>query len=292
MLLILGNGFDLDLGLKTSYRDFFESEKWPFFAHDWELGKYLHSQIKSERWYDLERLLGLYARNRRIEKVDFWDKHDYDILVEQIRQYLSDLSYENINENSYAVRILKASQNCLLPADIVSFNYTDVQKVAERFDLTCKEVEHVHGSLRDGHIILGVGDYEDLLPGIDFMYKSNNEYYNPPRLAEKLMMEDDVVIFGLSMSQVDYPYFETFFNSIINASQPEQRKSITFITYDEASRVDILRNLRQMNQGKISQMMTNNRIRFFRTSIPQDLSPFEDFLNQVECSVQLDFDTI
>ena len=27
--LIIGNGFDLDLGLKTSYKDFRNSEPWP-----------------------------------------------------------------------------------------------------------------------------------------------------------------------------------------------------------------------------------------------------------------------
>ena len=29
LVLILGNGFDLDLGLKTSYKDFWESEYCP-----------------------------------------------------------------------------------------------------------------------------------------------------------------------------------------------------------------------------------------------------------------------
>lgn len=29
-VLVLGNGFDIDLGLKTKYRDFADSEFWPF----------------------------------------------------------------------------------------------------------------------------------------------------------------------------------------------------------------------------------------------------------------------
>ena len=39
-ILILGNGFDLGLGLKTSYRDFCNSKYWPFnkLQYDYERG--------------------------------------------------------------------------------------------------------------------------------------------------------------------------------------------------------------------------------------------------------------
>lgn len=60
IVLILGNGFDLDLGLKTSYKDFWESTFCPkqypsplisFLNECWD------SELGNVRWYDLENAL-------------------------------------------------------------------------------------------------------------------------------------------------------------------------------------------------------------------------------------------
>ena len=64
IVVILGNGFDLDLGLKTSYKDFWESE---FCPKDYPapLIRHLNKQWKegkdAVRWYDLENELHAYA---------------------------------------------------------------------------------------------------------------------------------------------------------------------------------------------------------------------------------------
>lgn len=66
IVLILGNGFDLDLGLKTSYKDFWESE---FCPKDYPapLIRHLNNKwgkdINAVRWYDLENELYFYAKN-------------------------------------------------------------------------------------------------------------------------------------------------------------------------------------------------------------------------------------
>jgi hypothetical protein len=65
--LIIGNGFDLDLGLKTSYKDFRNSELWPI--HDVDLKDYdslqcyLHKNTMADNWFDLEDLLYQFAYN-------------------------------------------------------------------------------------------------------------------------------------------------------------------------------------------------------------------------------------
>lgn len=60
IVLILGNGFDLDRGLKTSYKDFWESEycpkKYPApLIH--HLNQCWHNNLDAVRWYDLENEL-------------------------------------------------------------------------------------------------------------------------------------------------------------------------------------------------------------------------------------------
>ena len=64
IVLILGNGFDLDLGLKTSYKDFWESVfcpkdyPAPLIRH---LNKRWEGDLNAVRWYDLENELSAYA---------------------------------------------------------------------------------------------------------------------------------------------------------------------------------------------------------------------------------------
>ena len=62
-VLIIGNGFDLDLGMHTSYRDFAKSKLWPFDSpiYDKGLGYYLNQKKHTENWFDLERELANYA---------------------------------------------------------------------------------------------------------------------------------------------------------------------------------------------------------------------------------------
>lgn len=75
IVLILGNGFDLDLGLKTSYKDFWESEfcpkdyPAPLIQH---LNEHWKEDIESVRWYDLENELHAYATIE--EKTDIIDE--------------------------------------------------------------------------------------------------------------------------------------------------------------------------------------------------------------------------
>lgn len=72
IVFIIGNGFDLDLGRKTSYKDFYESEYCPkdypapIIQHlnnkDW------HGGLDAVKWYDLENeLLNYYSELEREE---------------------------------------------------------------------------------------------------------------------------------------------------------------------------------------------------------------------------------
>lgn len=66
IVLIIGNGFDLDLGLKTSYKDFWESD---FCPKDYpapliyHLGKKWDDSLDAIKWYDLENALFDYYSN-------------------------------------------------------------------------------------------------------------------------------------------------------------------------------------------------------------------------------------
>ena len=87
IVLILGNGFDLDLGLKTSYRDFWVSEfcpknyPAPLIHH---LNQQWPDSLESVKWYDLENELLNYYKSIPDPKTPA------DFLTEEERVFMKD----------------------------------------------------------------------------------------------------------------------------------------------------------------------------------------------------------
>lgn len=89
IVLILGNGFDLDLGLKTSYKDFWESK---FCPKDYpaplihHLNQRWSDKLDAVKWYDLENeLLNYYKGLHNL-------KDGEDILTEEEKVFLKDFT--------------------------------------------------------------------------------------------------------------------------------------------------------------------------------------------------------
>ena len=89
IVLVLGNGFDLDLGLKTSYKDFWASE---FCPKDYpaplifHLNSHWPNNLEAVKWYDLENeLLNYYKGLHNL-------KDGEDILTEEEKVFLKDFS--------------------------------------------------------------------------------------------------------------------------------------------------------------------------------------------------------
>ena len=63
---IIGNGFDMDLGLHTSYQDFVNSDLWPITNSDLERSSLADKleKDKKENWFNLEDSLCEYAQAR------------------------------------------------------------------------------------------------------------------------------------------------------------------------------------------------------------------------------------
>lgn len=289
-LLILGNGFDLCLGYKTGYKDFVENNnsieegRFPFVKGDKDchaLGRFLLKCTQVKKWYDLENVLAEYGKTNpgkeyakllnsvtstfgfahvppslfakrydRKERVEI-DKQDYFSLVKSLKLYLSSISICSPDMTSVAARFFSAIMDDLLPPTIYTFNYTNLVKIGEAMGLHVNSPVHIHGSLADDNIILGVGDYAELRPSAHYLYKTSNEDYYSSNLFDALDTSDEIYIFGLSLSQVDYPYFEDFFRSIASGKYGKNKKMIRIFTYDDQSRSDILLNLRKMNEGMI-----------------------------------------
>lgn len=95
-LLIIGNGFDLDLGRNTRYSDFAKSDFWPKNLKS-QLYRYLSQKSQIEKWFDLEGELANYVQKMGntvssyralIPATAQEDAQDFKIIVASMISYL------------------------------------------------------------------------------------------------------------------------------------------------------------------------------------------------------------
>lgn len=95
IVVILGNGFDLDLGLKTSYKDFWESEfcpkhyPAPLIHH---LNQRWPDNLDAVKWYDMENELLAYHNHptlmgKREDVITKYERKFLEIVKPEIWQY-------------------------------------------------------------------------------------------------------------------------------------------------------------------------------------------------------------
>ena len=112
-ILILGNGFDLDLGRKTSYKNFYESD---FCPNDYpaplikHLNEKWHNNLETVKWYDLENeILNYYEKieHKEITGYDLYNEKEKELL-KRIKQYPTHTSYSIIQDNLDVINRLLA----------------------------------------------------------------------------------------------------------------------------------------------------------------------------------------
>ena len=287
-ILIIGNGFDLDLGLKSRYSDFFESEYWPFHHKGTPFAEYLDSRYSLERWLDLEESLAEYGAvpfvtRPRLEN----DEADFKLLRSSFRRYILNEQKTFTPKDSAAARLLRAFISLDNPGcSLFSFNFTNLGfiaksklKIQEDF-----EYSHIHGCAEKGTDILGVGDYANLNKDSDFMYKSFDRNYAPPVMIPDLQFANRVILFGVSLGRVDYQYFDDYFR-FLSTGQEEERfggeKEIIIFTYDDNSRKDILRNLQTMTEHKLGRIFARHKLEIFCTAPGVDEDRIYSFIEDI-----------
>ena len=257
-LLIIGNGFDLDLGLQTRYADFWDSDRWKEMKEKCP-EQYLITSLERYRitnhWFDLESGLQDGA-TKLLNKIDirFDNKNYFDsyrILVGELKDYIKNQEETfTPNSNSVAEQILHAIDSKKAIKNIYTFNYTDIIDISKRFHISeLPPINYIHGSLYPtDDIILGieVEDFSSIPSQLTFLIKSNNPFYRSTNLQNDLEMSESVIFFGHSINGMDFPYFKDFFTRLIDLSvKSGRKKNVTIITYDAESEMQIKDNLRR-----------------------------------------------
>ena len=271
-VFIIGNGFDINLGLPTGYQDFYNYYlKQPSGSEQISsLKKYLEKE-RYNTWADLELGLGDYTRYLTTED-------DVEIILHDLSDYLKAYLHEVSNSfsplSSFADQFFRdlaqpyrslpggmaravasfcASFSLPINIDVISFNYTDVLEKLIRVtrsnarlpmrigeDVTLSSIRHLHMSVHDLDIILGVNDETQIkneslrtdrvktLMVKPYVNKQLEMLIDEECLA--LINEADLIcLFGVSLGETDAIWWDAIGNHIKTTSSV-----LLYFAYDNA----------------------------------------------------------
>ena len=291
-ILIIGNGFDLDLGMKSKYSDFMSSKTWIKAKEDdsipfCNLIQYLEEKKNKEAWFDVESELLNYALEitegtYRSPQED--DRTGFEILQYFLRKYLrKEQENYKLNVDPVAVRVMRAVVENGFFDEIFTFNYTDINKTLAKAGVNCSiPVTYMHGSLKEhGNIVLGIETDKAIHPSCQYMFKTNSRFYRFNNLIESMEKADEIIFFGHSINGMDFPYFKDFFMKQSHPQDNFKRKAISIITYDDSSDQQIRNNFR--NAGiSLRELMARNNLIFIESQRVYDGDNYEnDKLNEL-----------
>ena len=270
VVLIIGNGFDLDLGLKSSYEDFAASKEWkdlvngykPFLMDETSQKKSLLLQIYSastaSQWFDIEEEIHKFI-NEHFDLTEEDVRHiksEFEGIKKALHNYIKRCASEfQIESQKVSNRLLFTLKdyNSHCNVDIFSFNYTDPDDLFKSNIVI--GANHIHGSIKDNDIVLGcdIQEGEKVNRDLSFMYKYNM-LKKANHMVRYMINADEVIIFGHSINETDFCYFREYLKEASSSSKKTSR--LTIFTLNEQSERDIKDNMR--NQGISVSDLYNN----------------------------------
>ena len=191
-----------------------------------------------------------------------------DHLIEELNELICVLRFylKNIVAN-IKTKVYSEQVRALGTIKVLSFNYTN--SFHKIFGLhKVDKSHHVHGSLEDNNMVLGVGD--DVFDGLDFVYfqkyfqriqkKTGNDYRGWCPSSEPAFDSHDVelYVFGHSLDPVDKGVLNYFIKN-------QYVKKIYIFYYNEKSYEELVINLiRLIDKENAIEQVANGRIEFVK----------------------------
>ena len=254
--LVLGNGFDLDLGLRTRYADFADSknEEWQYFINmagtktkqlfPVEFVEHMQNARVLGNWFDVEEEISEFAQkhtNLREGQIGLI-RQQYETLVNCLRFYIyRQVKSTYIKEGSLAYVLMNKLNDAQHPVSLYNFNYTDCVTLCRCKKREGLQTHAVHGTLFY-NMILGCRVYNEIKENtqLGFLYKPIISMQKDI-LKQNLTQATETIIFGHSLNMMDYCYFKDFFDAIQSGQQI--CKKLTIICKDAKSEEDIRQRL-------------------------------------------------
>lgn len=240
-LFLIGNGFDVNCGMKTRYSDVYE--KYVKEDSSSDVIKRFKEEIDSniENWGDFEMAMANYSRYTRNEEEFLECVRDFAnymeiYLVEEVGRFKqklkNDLTENAVQEEfaksfetfyvgiSHNVNDIMESRNAKYIGNInsISFNYTDIFDILwdefyRRSRRIKNKIVHIHGTLQDDPVF-GVDNIDQIEKGYmlsrrgrrGFIKPVFNDEYDRQRVQQSKMLIESantICTFGMSLGDSD-----------------------------------------------------------------------------------------
>lgn len=243
ILYIIGNGFDLAHGIKSSYWNFRE---WLGNNRSNLIGMMdIFFSNQRDVWSNIEQALGEYNEESILDYCRPDEEFDYDHSLSssaRVEDSPMTIFYPVLEEfrdayrdwvDSIEIRGIKKFYRLNPSSRYLSFNYTDTLET--EYGITTNQVTHIHGSrLNDEEYIIGHNNYrnpssiwdddgltfeqqayENIIVWMnEFTKQYNRNIANHSSFFDSLHDIIQINVMGHSMSKVDWPYFREIIKNI------------------------------------------------------------------------------
>lgn len=255
-IFVIGNGFDLSLGLPTAYPDFLNSDFFKKNLESCELFNQINEKANLEKWIDVEAELAKISKKNE-NNPNFL--RDYKLLCNCLSEYIDSQPIESINRESPAYNLLKTHYS---PSNsfIANFNYTNtVQFILNELSVPLNAIDasvcHVHGQSSKKNLIFGVDDNARIHEDHTFLYKSTLNSDGGRDVKHALENTNRVFFFGHSLGESDNMYFEQFF--MLNCMYNKQVE-LHFYYYSETGLFELHKQLHRLTGSQVCKLKGNN----------------------------------
>ncbi len=261
-VLIIGNGFDLSLGLRTGYTDFMNDQTFQkLLSNDNKFAIHLQKTKNLNNWIDIENQLSIYSQTHEDRIPEFYD--EFNELSFQLQKYLSSLNVKDLNMDSAASKLINSIIDKTVL--IMDFNYTGtLDMLIDHYGQSASNnITHlkIHGSLKFGDIIFGVDDKAKIFDDHIFLRKSVSINYNASNFNKILKDCVHVVIFGHSLGETDHMYFSSFFRDSCVDHHKSTNRELTLFYHSEKSRLALYKQLDILTLNSIGNFKQFNNFR-------------------------------
>jgi|TARA_R110001632_G_scaffold35828_4_gene90339 hypothetical protein len=258
-VFIIGNGFDLNLGLKTSYKDFIRSSFFTRNLGENGLSLFNHlNEVNQSNWIDIEKELAIYSTQGNGGQKFL---NEYEKLCEELKSYIKEIKLKDVEHESYAYKILEEI-DWRDDFIILNFNYTNsVSFILSMLDVPAQVIKdsviHVHGSAISDEIIFGVDDGASIHDDHSFLRKSTSSIYSGRLVRKALKNFKTLSIFGHSLGESDHMYLNFFSDLTLNFMGENSDKTINLYHYGKEAKYLLFKQLHVLTQRETGALKDN-----------------------------------
>ena len=277
-LIILGNGFDVALGIPTRYSQFYANsqELREMAAHGNRLCQHILDHIRNELWSDLESglyhySLGLtqrYGEGNQAETIRF--EREFNELRTALFNYLNEVSGIFVDVSTEAAVLgLNIEWHALEP-QYLTFNYSintaNTASMNDRYILNELRFIYQHGSIYNiqetenrhpNEIVVGIDRYTQVVePLHSFLYKDQQRLHDLESTFAYIRGKRLYIVYGCSVGDSDATYFREVFN------RDQQGKFFLIYGYGPNAIETIKANIEGICGIRINEFEENNHVDF------------------------------